>query len=295
MGEERGLAEGFPHQRLVLLPTEALVRCQEIPVVDQLYPTHLGSYPSAPRHYVKRVGVEQVIMICCLKGRGSLEMDDRIFKIKKGNVGFVPSGTPHIYRSSRKDPWSICWIHFDGTQKNAVLRNLGVGMGKPLLFVPDTSIVRDAFEEVYACLNYNYSDAGLFAMATEFMRMIGKIRLHNSASEAEKQRVESRILKTVEFMERHTDLRLTLEGLASMAGLSVPHYSKLFRERTEKSPMAYFAQLKMRKACELLQGTDEPVQHVANRLGIEDPFYFSRQFKKIQGVSPVKYRENLSL
>ncbi len=73
----------------------------------------------------------------------------------------------------------------------------------------------------------------------------------------------------------------------------MPYYSKLFRERTSHSPIAYFIQLKICKACELLDHTDLGVREIAIELGYDDPYYFSRLFKKIQGVSPSKYRRDI--
>ncbi|RKX40274.1 MAG: AraC family transcriptional regulator, partial [Verrucomicrobia bacterium] len=77
------------------------------------------------------------------------------------------------------------------------------------------------------------------------------------------------------------------------AGQSVSHYSKLFKYRTSQSPMACFLQLKIRKACELLDQTDQSVKAIAEGLGYDDPYYFSRLFKKIQGCSPTHYRDSI--
>lgn len=74
------------------------------------------------------------------------------------------------------------------------------------------------------------------------------------------------------------------------AGLSVSHFSDLFRDQTGQSPMSYFTQLKIRQACRFLDLTDKPVKVVAIETGYGDPYYFSRVFKKIMGLSPEKYR-----
>ena len=57
--------------------------------------------------------------------------------------------------------------------------------------------------------------------------------------------------------------------------------------------MAYFIHLKIRKACELLDQTELTVQEIAVAIGYDDPYYFSRIFKKIQGVSPSAYRQSV--
>lgn len=75
-----------------------------------------------------------------------------------------------------------------------------------------------------------------------------------------------------------------------MAGLSVPHYSALFRRRTGYAPMDYFLRLKIQRAGQLLDTSALRVAEVASEVGCDDAFYFSRLFKKITGQSPRDYR-----
>ncbi|AWB66198.1 hypothetical protein C2869_07010 [Saccharobesus litoralis] len=283
--------DGFPRQRLVILPPAAIQRCRESEVISQLYVTHLGAYPSAPNHYVaRREGVEQAILIYCLKGTGWLKLDDITFEVKAGCAVLIPPKTPHVYQADKHDPWSLFWIHFDGRQVKNHLINLEVDLVKPLRFVADIQAMRQAFEDVYVCLNYNHSEAGLFAMSAELIRLLSRIKLNHGLTNIKHKLKEDGINASIKFMEKHLDMAIPLSDLAAQAGQSVAHYSKLFRERTNQSPTAYYIQLKMRKACEQLYQTNLSIRDIAEQLGYQDPYYFSRIFKKVQGQSPVKYR-----
>lgn len=290
----RHIREGFPRQRLVVLPANVLDRCRDLPIVGQLYVTHIGMFPTAPNHYVDRPkGAGQAILFYCLDGCGAVQLDQTTFQMGQGHTVIIPANMPHIYYADAEHPWSIFWIHFDGRLSAQVLESLGVDARNPLLYVPDVEMMREAFEDVYACLNYHYSDAGLLAMSSELMRLLGRIKLHYGNPHKERQAVEDRIMATIDFMEEHLDMSVSVEELAARAGQSTTHYSKLFKRRTSLSPMAYFIQRKMRKACELLARTDLSVKDIAENLGYEDPYYFSRLFKKIQGCSPIHYRESI--
>jgi AraC-like DNA-binding protein len=94
-------------------------------------------------------------------------------------------------------------------------------------------------------------------------------------------------------MHQHLNMLLTLRELANHAGQSQSHYSRVFKEKTGQSPLNYFIQLKISKACELLSDTDMKINEIAVELGYEDPYYFSRIFKKLQGVAPAVYRDSL--
>ena len=100
----------------------------------------------------------------------------------------------------------------------------------------------------------------------------------------------ARLESTFELMRQRIDEPMLLDELASHAGLSVSHFSELVRHETGQSPMAYFIQLKIRLACRLLDLTEKPVKVVASETGYSDPYYFSRVFKKVMGISPEKYR-----
>ena len=73
---------------------------------------------------------------------------------------------------------------------------------------------------------------------------------------------------------------LSLDEMAAHSGQSLLYFTKLFRQRTNQSPMAYFIQLKIRKACELLDQTDSTIREIATQIGNDDPYFFSRIFKK---------------
>jgi len=287
------IREGFPNQRLVVLPARAGSRCSNLPLVKQLYVTHIGSYPLAPHHFVEReAGARQAILIYCLSGLGQLQLQDKEFKVDKGSAILIPPNHPHVYFADRKDPWSIFWVHFSGTQVSDVLTVLGTSVDEPIVHVPDTRLVLQAFEDVYACLNYNFSDSGLLLMSSKLMNLFSIIRLHRKHRHPRRQAAENSVLSTIKFMREHLDMNLTLNDLAAQSGQSVPYYSRRFKERTDQSPMSYFIHLKLQKACELLVQTDLTVKEVAEELGYKDPYYFSRLFKKIQGCAPSQYREH---
>jgi AraC-like DNA-binding protein len=78
--------------------------------------------------------------------------------------------------------------------------------------------------------------------------------------------------------------------MAGQAGLSESHFSRVFKAQTGHAPLDYFILLKMQHASALLAVTDLHVKEVAAAVGYSDPYYFSRLFKQVIGVSPRDYR-----
>lgn len=95
--------------------------------------------------------------------------------------------------------------------------------------------------------------------------------------------------RTQDYMATHYQEPLTLESLAQMAGLSVSHYSRLFKKIIGYSPIDYLTHLRIDRAKELLALSDYRLKSIAQSVGYNDEFYFSRIFKKIEGISPREY------
>ena len=92
-------------------------------------------------------------------------------------------------------------------------------------------------------------------------------------------------------MKNNLHKRLSLEDIASHTGYSPSRFGQVFLKKTGQPPLNYFNQLKIQKACQLLDFTDMKINQVCFKVGIEDNFYFSRLFRKIMGMSPQAYKQ----
>ena len=82
-----------------------------------------------------------------------------------------------------------------------------------------------------------------------------------------------------------------LASLAVLSGHSVSHFRRLFTQTYGEAPIHLLIHERVRLACGLLENGDLSVTELAAQCGFEDGNYFSRQFKKIMGTSPLQYRK----
>ena len=97
--------------------------------------------------------------------------------------------------------------------------------------------------------------------------------------------------RVITYMRDHLQENLTLTRIAREAGLSESYLNAVFKECFKCAPMDYYINMKMDKACYLLCNTDMHIYQVAQYLGYDNQYYFSRAFKKVLGVPPKKYKE----
>jgi transcriptional regulator GlxA family with amidase domain len=91
-------------------------------------------------------------------------------------------------------------------------------------------------------------------------------------------------------MKNEVHREMSLDELAQSVNLSVSRFHHLFRVETGMSPARYYRMLKIEKARDLLQTTFLSVKQIRAYLNIDERSHFERDFKKIYGLTPAKYR-----
>ncbi|WP_019423593.1 response regulator [Paenibacillus sp. OSY-SE] len=96
------------------------------------------------------------------------------------------------------------------------------------------------------------------------------------------------------FMKRNYQHKITLGMIASEVKMNESYLSRLFKQETGLNMMQYLTDIRMEKAKVLLKDPQAKVKEVAAIVGIEDPFYFNRLFRKTFGESPSHFKEKMS-
>jgi len=199
-------------------------------------------------------------------------------------VLWEPSVSHHYGSTARC--WSHSWLHCDGANIEAAVRASGMPLNRPIAMA-DTSLIDAALLPLHAELTANRQPDRII---TENLVQIWIRRLRRVAAADSAPPVPARILAAQAFMERAFSEEVTLERLASFAGLSVSHFSAEFRRHLGTAPMRYLLELRLKRAAYLLADVNLSVSEVAREAGFGDPLYFSRQFRRRFGSSPREHR-----
>ena len=91
------------------------------------------------------------------------------------------------------------------------------------------------------------------------------------------------------YIEEHCEEVISLQSVADTFNFSTSYVSRLFRQYNDIGFSCYVTQTKIERAKTLLNSGENNVIRTASQLGFDDPYYFSRVFKKYVGISPREY------
>lgn len=99
------------------------------------------------------------------------------------------------------------------------------------------------------------------------------------------------IAKTIrDYFHYHYMENISLNQLAKQYSYSPSHLIRCFNQTYHLSPMQYLKKLRVEKASQLLLNSDDTIQEIGEKVGLQIPSYFIRQFKKETGFTPSQYR-----
>jgi AraC family transcriptional regulator of arabinose operon len=102
--------------------------------------------------------------------------------------------------------------------------------------------------------------------------------------------MDPRVRELIELMDGGRSGAMSMDELAPRLGLSASRLSHVFKAETGTSPGHYLKSVRIHKAQELLENTHLSVKEIMVRVGVNDQSHFVRDFKRVCGCPPVRYR-----
>ena len=288
------LKDGFQGECAIVLPGTVVRQMESDPFCRNLHVTDIGYYPTARYHFrERREPISQYILIYCTRGAGWYELAGKRYSVGSDQLFILPAEKPHAYGADLDDPWTIYWVHFKGEMAGIFAEGFSTPFSIPSGDDSRISTRLGVFEEIYRTLKNGYSSDNLSYSAAALyyflgsIKYLGKYRKSHETHEGERDIVET----AIHFMRENLSKRLTLADIARHVNYSPSHFSAVFSRRTGYAPVYYFNQLKIQQASTYLDITDLKITQICPRLGIDDPYYFSRLFRKHMGMSPSDYKK----
>ncbi|MFC4700357.1 helix-turn-helix domain-containing protein [Glaciecola siphonariae] len=98
--------------------------------------------------------------------------------------------------------------------------------------------------------------------------------------------------RVLEYVRKSFSYDVSLEKMATEAGLSTYHFARLFKQTIGQTPHQFLMSFRVEKAKNMLKEIDRPMMDIAMSCGFADQAHFSRVFKQLEGKTPKQYRKN---
>lgn len=280
-------AEGFANQRLCVVPRPLVGRALATGATRHLVVTDAGFYPAAEGHLYRRPGgAHETIVLVCAQGTGWVQIDGLRRIVGPDRCIVIPAGTPHAYGASKDHPWTIWWCHLRGDDVPDLAREaVGGDFSSQPLTIHSLDRIVATFDEMIARLERGQTPAHLLAASGLAWNLLAQIAVDRTLLET-----DTALERAMHYLHERLDAQVSVNELATLVGLSSSHLTALFRRATGGGVTAYHIALRMSRARSLLDTTPLPIGQIAQIVGYSDPLYFSRQFRRVHGVSPTVYR-----
>jgi len=283
--------DGFIGEKQINVPKSILNKfVRRTTFLDSLYITHIGYFPNASYHYrERRKGSDDYILLYSLGGKGYIENSSGKMELNPNQFIIIPPQLFHRYQADLENPWTLYWVHFSSNK----LKEFNEDFKSDRFYQPTAihynQMILDVWAQMFASLadGYNastiaYANLCLYRFLSFFLFPDKKYSLEEQSDPLD---------QSIIFMRKNIEKRLTTEDIAQRFQYSSSHYTAIFKKKTGMSPIDYFIRLKIHFACQLLTQTDLKIKQIADRIGYDDPYYFSRLFKQVMGKSPKEYKK----
>ena len=240
---------------------------------------------------------------CCISGEGEMILDGESKKYKAGNFTIIPINFPHntVSKKGTKSYWEYIFCDPEDILNRAfpnnrpfvesTLKRLNSKVyfchseKEPELY----SVIKSIFEEMRNKKAY-YCEKTIMLCNSLFFEVARK---NTSDTSAETEyRDMSVISAAISYIGKNYAKPIRIKDVADRCNMSETNFRRLFSAYMGRTPLEYFNLIRINKACELIKSTLYSMEDIAMKVGYSQMSTFNRNFKKIIGESPYRWKRN---
>jgi len=239
--------------------------------------------------------IQEPSLCIVLQGEREIYLGKKCQKFDNSDLMFCPIDAPlsmHIKKASSEHPVIVLSMKLNLVMIREVLAKM-----PPKKYTDERYLgikwqlddaIMAAFERLIGLLNYPNNIEFLSSLIHQeiYYRLL-------SGQQGDKLRQlvtngshTHRIAQAIDWLKLHLDEPVVIADLASRCGMSVSGFHQHFKEITQLSPLQYQKNLRLMEARRLVKMNDLQISQIAMQVGYESPSQFSREYKRLFGISP---------
>ena len=287
-----------------------------------LHLQEVGSLTAIKPHTSKREKLQSYLCFMVEDGEGELVYEGKKHDLKAGDVVFIDcrkayshstgnirsvsnscsTGNDHSLTNPNAELWSLRWCHFYGPSMPAiyakycergglpVIRGNDMGRGADIARGADVSQYSTILTDIYTLASSSdyIRDMRINGKLNDLLTLLMESSWHQGNSTNAPKKMDISLVKS--FLDEHYSEKLSLESVSSQFFIDKHYLARLFKEQYGVTLVTYLQQVRITHAKRMLRFTDKSIEEIGLECGIGELNYFSRVFKKLEGVSPSEFR-----
>lgn len=236
--------------------------------------------------------------ICiCLEGTFSLQIDEYIFNVDKGDVFLILPGISHNELPKTDCDYTAIWVT---TNQNRTALHLSGKKAGGSFYTFDGYTIKSDYEINLILSNLkteisNKSDFYTEIAKSYILQLLitakRKINYTTNNRSIDETWKETLVLQVQQYINSNVFRNIKLSDISHEVCISANHLNTIYKSMTGKTIMQYAEAYRIDKAKELLENSHESLASIAEQLGYYDQYHFSKIFKKETGFTPTQFRK----
>lgn len=266
------------------------------PVSDKLIVLFAGESQTKPEHALGPKIYDYYLLHAIESGRGTFRTETDVYELGPGDCFLIHPGQLVSYVSCKSEPWRYRWVAFSGDTGHSLVESAGFLPDCPVLHTNEASKVSDYIRCIQERFHMKQESAHTAAIG--YLHLIWTEIMDRTSRPPQLTIAEPQVQRTVKQMINYMTSQyahpVSIEQMCASLGYNRAYLSRIFKKETGISPVTYLLKLRIDQAKRLLRERPElSVEQVSASVGLTDPLYFSRQFKRFCGQSPSSYRKDM--
>lgn len=255
-----------------------------------LHLQEVGSLQAVCPHVSQREDLVSFLCFIVLSGKGELSYEGQTYKLSEGDCVFIDCRKAYSHSTS-DNLWSLQWCHFYAPSLPAVYEKYKERGGRPVFhpanIEPFTTLLTDIYD--LASSSDYIRDMRINEKLGMLLTLLMEQSWHPESKTVSRKRLE--LVEIKNYLDEHYTEKIVLDDLSEKYYINKYYLTKIFKETYGSTINGYIIAKRITRAKQLLRFTDMTVDEIGAAVGMGDANYFSRTFRKVEGISPREYRK----
>lgn len=251
-----------------------------------LYLQETGNLQALAPHTSSRSNLSSFLFFIVTEGAGKLVYNGVEYELEPAYSVFIDCTIPYSH-STASSLWSLSWCHFYGPEMASIYEKYksrgGQAVFKSTKTIEYQSILNDILTT--ASSSSYIRDMRINSLLSSLL-----VLLMEDSWNPEISFKQNQVANIRKFIDANYYLPLTLETLSKQFFINKTYLSEIFKKQYGVNIKDYVCSVRITEAKKMLRFTNKTTEEIAEAIGVNGAAYFSRMFKRVEGISPKEYR-----